>query len=160
MTYGCVPLSANYQAMTDRREMPFSSGQAETAKAPRPLRILVCDDDRDTALTLTAILRDEGHEVTALHSGRNVLSTAIRTEPDVVVLDIHLPDVSGWQLAQTIRARRKKGPLLIGISGVYTASSDRVLANMSGFDHYLVKPYAPAELLALLAPLRDPSARQ
>src|SRR5688500_16680986 len=146
--------------MTDRRELLLSSGHSEPAKAPRPLRILVCDDDRDMALTLMTILRDEGHEVTALHSGRNVLSTAIRTQPDVVVLDIHLPDVSGWQLAQTIRARRTKGPLLIGISGVYTASSDKIVANMSGFDHYLVKPYSPAELLALLAPLQKPSARQ
>ena len=139
--------------------MLSSSGEPEPSKARRPLRILVCDDDRDTALTLMMILRDEGHEVTALHSGRNVLSTATRTEPDVIVLDIHLPDVSGWQLAQTIRARRTKRPLLIGISGIYTAGSDKILANMSGFDHYLVKPYLPAELLALLAPLQSSSAR-
>ena len=146
--------------MTNRRERLFSSGQAEPAKAPRPLRILVCDDDRDTALTLTMILRDEGHEVTAVHSDRNVLNTVIRAEPDVVVLDIHLPDVSGWQIAQTIRARGTKGPLLIGISGVYKGGADRALADVSGFDHYLVKPCAPAELLALLAPLKDPSARK
>lgn len=137
--------------------MLLSSGQAEPAPAPRRLRILVCDDDRDTALTLMMILRDEGHEVTAVHSGRDVLSTVIRTGPDVVVLDIHLPDVSGWQIAQTIRARRLKGPLLIGISGVYKGGADRALANMSGFDHYLLKPCAPAELLALIAPLKDPS---
>src|SRR5687767_6104774 len=124
--------------MTNSRGMLFSSGQAEPANAPRSLRILVCDDDRDTALTLVTILRDEGHEATAVHSGRNVLNTVMRTEPDVVVVDINLPDVSGWQIAQNIRARRSKGPLLIGISGVYKSGSDKALANMSGFDHYLV----------------------
>lgn len=146
--------------MTNTREMLLSSAQAEPAKAPRPLRILVCDDDRDTALTLMMILRDEGHEAIAVHSGRNVLNAVIRDEPDVVVLDIHLPDVSGWQIAQTIRARGRKGPLLIGVSGVYKSGADRALSNMSGFDHYLVKPCAPADLLALLAPLKDPSARK
>jgi CheY-like chemotaxis protein len=56
--------------------MLFSSGQAEPANAPRSLRILVCDDDRDTALTLVTILRDEGHEATAVHSGRTKHSRA------------------------------------------------------------------------------------
>lgn len=139
--------------------MLFSSGQPEPSKAPRALRVLVCDDDYDAASTLVMILRDEGHEATSVHSGRNVLNALIRTEPDAVVLDIHLPDMSGWQVAQTIRARRAKAPLLIGISGVYKSGPDRVLARVSGFDHYLVKPYAPAELLGLLAALKDPTAR-
>lgn len=142
--------------MTNTREMLFSSGQAEPSKAPRPLRILVCDDDRDTALTVMMILRDEGHEVSAVHTGRNVLNAVIRgADLDVIVLDINLPDVSGWQVAQTIRARSTKRPLMIGISGVYTKGADRALANMSGFDHYLLKPCAPADLLKLLEPLRS-----
>jgi DNA-binding response OmpR family regulator len=136
--------------------MLFSSGQAEPSKAPRALRILVCDDDRDTALTLMMILRDEGHEVTAVHSGRNVLNAVIRgANLDVIVLDINLPDVSGWQVAQTLRARGMKRPLLIGISGVYKSGADEALANASGFDHYLVKPCAPGELLQLLKPLSN-----
>jgi DNA-binding response OmpR family regulator len=141
--------------------MLFSSGRAEPSKAPRPLRILVCDDDRDTVLMLMMVLRDEGHEVSAVHAGRNVLSAVIRgTDLDVIVLDINLPDVSGWQVAQTICARGTKRPLLIGISGVYKSGADKALANMSGFDHYLVKPCAPADLLKLLEPLRESSAGQ
>jgi CheY-like chemotaxis protein len=58
------------------------------------------------------ILRDEGHEVTAVHSGRNVLNAVIRgANLDVIVLDINLPDVSGWQVAQTLRARGAKRPV-------------------------------------------------
>lgn len=148
--------------MTSRKETLFSAaGGEEVPKTPRALRILVADDDRDTALTLMMILREEGHDVRAVHNGRNVMSTVIQEDPDAVVMDIHMPDVSGWQVAQTIRARRQtKRPLLIGISGVYKGGSDKILANISGFDHYLVKPCAPAELLALLAPLKAPSARQ
>jgi DNA-binding response OmpR family regulator len=83
----------------------------------------------------------------------------IKFEPDVVVLDINLPDVSGWQLASTIRARRvKKQPLLVGISGVYTKGGDKVLAEINGFDHYLLKPCPPENLLKLLAPLRSPNS--
>ena len=135
--------------------MLFASGQAEPSRAPRSLRILVCDDDSDAALTLMMILRDEGHEVPAVHSGRNVLNAVIRgTELDAIVLDINLPDVSGWQVAQTIRARGTNRPLMIGISGVYKTGADEALANASGFDHYLVKPCAPADLLKLLEPLR------
>ena len=55
-------------------------------------------------------------------------------------------------------AARSERPLLIGISGEYKQGADKVLAQILGFHHYLVKPYAPADLLALLAPLRDPSA--
>jgi DNA-binding response OmpR family regulator len=118
----------------------------------------VADDDRDLVLTQMMLLRNEGHVVRGFHSGRQAMNAVIDFEPDVVLLDINLPDVSGWQLASTIRARPKqKQPLLIGISGVFTKGADRVLAELNGFDHYLVKPYDPNVLLALLGPLRWPS---
>lgn len=89
------------------------------------------------------------------------MGAVIEFDPDVVVLDINLPEMSGWQLASTIRARlTKKQPLLIGISGVFTKGGDKVLAQISGFDHYLLKPYDPNALLGLLAPLSSPSADQ
>lgn len=70
-----------------------------------------------------------------------------------MLLDIAMPELSGWEVARTIRARRGADrPLLIGIRGEYRQGADRVLAQTLGFDHYLVKPYAPADLLALLAP--------
>ena len=105
------------------------------------------------------LLRSEGHEVRGFHLGRQVMRAVIDFDPDAVVLDINMPDVSGWQVASTIRARgTKKQPLLIGISGVFTKGADKVLAELSGFDHYLLKPYDPNVLLALLAPLGSPTA--
>jgi DNA-binding response OmpR family regulator len=117
----------------------------------RPLRIVVADDDRDTELTLTMLLRDEGHEVRGVSSGRHVMGAVIDFDPDVVVLDINLPGMSSWDVARTIRSRRgKKRPVLIGISGEYKHGADKVLAQIMGFDHYLLKPYAPEDLLKLL----------
>lgn len=128
------------------------AGDSEPLKAPSPLVIVIADDDPDMVSTLAMILRDEGHEVRGFHAGRAVMPAVIQLDPDVVVLDINLPEVSGWQLASTIRARHtKKQPLLIGMSGVFTKGPDQVLAQINGFDHYLLKPCDPGALLALIA---------
>ena len=121
-------------------------------KAPRPLRIVVADDDPDMELSLTMLLREEGHEVRGVSSGRHVMGAVIDFDPDVVVLDINLPGAGGWEIARTIRSQRgNRRPMLIGISGEYKHGADRVLAQIIGFDHYLLKPCAPADLLSLLA---------
>ena len=133
--------------------MVFSgAGDSQPSSAPRSLVIVLADDDPDTVSTLAMILRDEGHDVRGVTSGRAVMPAVIQLDPDVVVLDINLPEVSGWQLASTIRARHtRKRPLLIGMSGVFTKGPDQVLAQINGFDHYLLKPCDPIALLALIA---------
>ena len=137
------------------------SSKAEPSKAPRPLRVLIAEDDRDNALTLMMLLREEGHEVRAVHSGRHVMGAILDFEPEVVILDIQLPERSGWEVARTIRARPKhQQPILIGISGEYKQGSDRILSEILGFDHYLLKPCDPNTLLALIAAQRFPSAEQ
>jgi DNA-binding response OmpR family regulator len=135
------------------------SASAESAgrqSAKRTLRILVADDDRDSVLTLKLLLTDEGHEVRGVHSGRHVMGAVIDFDPDVVLLDIAMPDMSGWEVARVIRDRRSaERPLIIGLSGEYRMGADKILAQILGFQHYLVKPYAPADLLALLRPWRN-----
>lgn len=127
-------------------------------QAARELRILIADDDRDSLLTLTMLLREEGHDVLGASTGNQALRVAGDFDPDVVLLDIQLPELSGWEVARAIRARRGHArPLLVGISGEYKLGADKILSEIIGFDHYLVKPYAPADLLALLAPLANQS---
>jgi CheY-like chemotaxis protein len=140
--------------------MLFSgSDQGEPAKAPRPLRVIVADDDRDTVLTLMMLLREEGHDVKGVHSGADVLKSLDAFEPDAVFLDISMPDVSGYEVAKRIIAKRgRRKPLLIGLSGIYRKSPDFLLAQAVGFDHYVTKPYEPSYVLKLLAPLRLPRA--
>ena len=135
--------------MSARRSRP--AGSTGPSGTPRSLRILIADDDPDTVLTLTTLLADEGHEVRSVYSGRDVMDCVIDFDPDVIVLDINLPAKSGWELARSIREQcGKERPMLIGISGEYKHGADRVLSQTLGFDHYLLKPYEPAELIGLI----------
>ena len=123
---------------------------------PKALRILIADDDRDAVLTLMTLLRDEGHDVRGVYKGRQALDAVASFEPDVVLLDIAMPELSGWEVAREIRARYRKHPLIVGISGEYKSPSDAILSEIIGFDHYLTKPYAIEDLVTLIAPLRLP----
>ena len=114
-------------------------------------RILIADDDRDSVLTLMQLLRDEGHATRGVYRGQDVMPALERFDPDVVLLDISMPDASGWDVARDIRRRYGDGrPLLIAISGLYKQSADQILGTMAGFNHYVAKPYDPATLLALI----------
>lgn len=120
----------------------------------RSLRILVADDDRDTVNTLTAILEDEGHKVRPVYSGPDVMGAVRGFEPDAVILDISMPELSGYEVAKQIRTWFVTyRPLLIAVSGIFIKSSDAVLSHAVGFDHHLTKPCNIDELLGLLAPL-------
>ena len=131
-----------------------SSAQGDYYKAARALRIVIADDDPDMVLTLSVLLQDEGHEVREVYSGRHVMGSVIDFDPDVVLLDISLPGLTGWEVAGEIRRRcGTERPALIGISGEYREGADRILSQILGFNHYLVKPCAPADLLKLLAQL-------
>jgi CheY-like chemotaxis protein len=131
-----------------------TSGQGGPSKAPRSLRILIADDERDTVLTLMMLLRDEGYEVRGVYSGRQVLDAVQGFDPDVLLLDIAMPDLSGWEVARTIRTHPDgKRRMLIGISGEYRNSVDKLLSTVVGFDHYLLKPCSPNAITALLEPL-------
>ena len=119
-----------------------------------PLRILVVDDDRDTAMTLAAILRDEGHQVQTVLRGDEALEICRLFRPDAVITDIDLPGESGYAIARELRERhRVLAPLLIAISGKWTKTADRMVGHAVGFDHYLLKPCDIGELLPLLEPL-------
>lgn len=133
-----------------------ATSAGDPRSAGRSLRVLVADDDRDSVLTLMMLLREEGHEVRGVHSGHQVLKAVNEFGPHAVVLDIAMPELSGWEVARKLNERPGHRPLLIGVSGEYKRDPDRILSEIIGFDHYLVKPYAPDALLALLAPLRLP----
>jgi DNA-binding response OmpR family regulator len=115
------------------------------------LRILVVDDEPDVVTTLSALLEDEGYEVRGLHRGSEVMAQVATFDPYAVLLDIAMPDMSGFEVAQQIRRRYgEMKPLLIAISGRYKKAPDKLLAELAGFDHHVAKPYDPVALLALL----------
>jgi DNA-binding response OmpR family regulator len=132
-----------------------ASPASSPKKTGRSLRIVLADDDRDTVEMLSIILRDEGHVVHGVYTGKEVLPAVRTLNPDAVILDIAVPGLSGYAVAQEIRysftdARR---PMLIAISGMWKDQPDKRVAHQVGFDAHLLKPCDPGELLGLLAPL-------
>jgi CheY-like chemotaxis protein len=121
-------------------------------------RILVADDDNDAVVSLTMLLRDEGYEVRGVHRGSDVLQAVFNFAPDVVLLDIGMPQMTGYDVARTLRERYGSArPALIAVTG-RSGKSDRQQALAAGFEHHVAKPYEPRALLALLAQLaRRPS---
>jgi CheY-like chemotaxis protein len=121
------------------------------------LRVVVVDDDPDTVITMLALLREEGYEAEGYGSGRAALEAIAKSDPDVIVSDIGMPAPNGWDVARQVRAMKGAGPrpLMIAISGQYTKSADRVLAQIAGFDFFLTKPCDPQVLMALIERARD-----
>ena len=136
-----------------------SSDAAPASGNALPLRILIADDDRDTAQTLALVLRDEGHEVHTTLRGDEVVDACRLLRPEVVIMDINMPGMSGYAVARELRERHGPlAPLLVAISGVWTQSADAALGKAVGFDHFLMKPCEPRHLLHLLESLRAAQA--
>jgi len=118
------------------------------------LRVLIADDDRDTVLSLATILLQEGHEVREVYRGDAVLDQVLAYKPDVVLLDIGMPGLTGFEVARHVQQQLgRTRPLLIAITA-WKQNSAKVLGKLVGFDHYLTKPYSIDELLGLIAPAR------
>jgi signal transduction histidine kinase/CheY-like chemotaxis protein len=126
----------------------------ETAPGPSAaegLRILVVDDNRDAADTCAALLEVSGHEVQTAYTGARALELAADFRPHVCLLDIGLPDVDGYQVAQRLRTTPPgRDAMLVAVTG-WGQKDDRRRAFAAGFDHHLTKPIAPETLEALLA---------
>ena len=134
-----------------------SSTAKEQAHGRRKLRILVADDERDQVATLAALLIDEGHEVREVYRGSEVTRMVREFDPDIALIDIGMPGMSGYEVARELRIEfGKTRPLLIAITG-WKQSSDRILARLAGFDHHVAKPFDPTALLELIAPLASGS---
>jgi CheY-like chemotaxis protein len=119
----------------------------------RRLRVLVADDERDQVMTLALLLLDEGHEVREVYRGSEVLRMVRDFDPDVALIDIGMPGMTGYDVAREIRQVFGVGrPLLIAVTG-WKQSSDRILARLAGFDHHLPKPFDTSKLLELIEPL-------
>jgi PAS domain S-box-containing protein len=118
-----------------------SPGATETPALSGPaLRVLVVDDNHDAAETLTTFLDMLGLETRAVHSGEEVLEVARAFAPDLILLDIGLPGINGYEVARLVRADPQVGRVrLIALTG-WGADQDRRRALAAGFDHHLTKP--------------------
>jgi PAS domain S-box-containing protein len=102
-------------------------------------RILLIEDNRDSRDMLRTLLELQGHQVYAASDGVAGLETALTVRPDVAFIDIGLPGMDGYQIAQRIKEQGAPHPLLVALTG-YGRAADREKAMQAGFDHHLVKP--------------------
>jgi signal transduction histidine kinase/ActR/RegA family two-component response regulator len=132
---------------TPPRPRPARTRQVSVAAQ----RILVVDDERIAAASLGKWLTLMGHEVRAAHDGVEAVGVAEAFRPDVVLLDISLPKLNGYEVARTIRQQPwSQGMVLIALTG-WGQEADRQRARDAGFDHHLVKPVDHTTLTQLLA---------
>jgi CheY-like chemotaxis protein len=119
--------------------------------AGRGVRVLVVDDCVDLAMSLKMLLKMMGHEVQIAHDGPGALAAYQTHQPDVILLDIGMPGMNGYEIVR--RLRREQGarhPLVVAVSG-YGQDEDKRKAREAGFDTFLTKPVHPKDLAELLA---------
>src|SRR5262245_23589250 len=112
------------------------------------MRILVVDDNRDIVELVQRVLRIEGHEVVIARDGLEALQQELATQPDLVVLDVNLPVLDGWEVCRRIKARRSVPVLLLTVRSERT---DIENSRDAGADAHLLKPFDIAAFLEHIA---------
>lgn len=125
-----------------------------TGQSATKHRLLVVDDNRDAAESMSMLLEMWGHEVAFAFDGPSALQTAEQWRPEAVFLDIGLPGMDGYEVAERLRELpQAKGAVLVAITG-YGQDDDRLRSRRAGIDHHLVKPVAPDALRSLIDSLQ------
>ena len=147
-----LPVLVDAAALTSRAITP---GATVTTTG---LRILIVDDNRDAAEMLAIYLRQGGHDTHTAHDGVDAIDATTRLQPDLVLLDIGLPRLNGYEVARRIREQHKHGcgPALVALSG-WGQDEDRRRSEEAGLDGHLVKP---VDVIALRKLLVDLGARK
>ncbi|WP_144158204.1 response regulator [Paraburkholderia sp. BCC1885] len=123
-----------------------ASATATTRNLEAPLRVLLVDDSVDAATLLSMVLEADGYDVRVAHEATRALEIAAEFTPEIVLLDLGLPGMDGFQLAQAMRKLAcTANSLLIAVTG-YGQAADRLRSQEAGFDHHLVKPVAAEEI--------------
>jgi CheY-like chemotaxis protein len=137
-----------------------SAPPTEKAQPTVPsLRVLVVDDKVDTVTTLALLVKESGHDVRTAYDGSAVLEAALDFRPNVVLLDIGLPGLNGFEVAKQLRQQPTlKNIVLVAMTGD-GQESDRRRSQEAGFDHHLVKPGDFGKVLQILATVSELSAR-
>ena len=137
-----------------------SSSPTETAQPTGPsLRVLVVDDNVDTVTTLALLVKESGHDVRTAYDGSSVLEAALDYRPNVVLLDIGLPGLNGFEVAKQLRQQPAlQNAVLVAMTG-YGGVSDLQRSFEAGFDHHLVKPGDFVKVLQILATVSELPAR-
>ena len=142
-----LPRAAEKPAITE----PVAEPQKVVALGAAQTRVLIVDDNVDAADALAHVLAVAGYHTSVEYSGEAGFSAAERLHPDILLVDIGLPDVSGHEIARRVREQRwAKNARLLAITG-WGGQEDRERSRAAGFDDHLTKPVDPEALLHLIA---------
>jgi CheY-like chemotaxis protein len=139
-------------------ELPEERGAASDCQAQPPTpkrRILVVDDNHDSADTLSTLLRIMDNDVATVYDGLEAVSAAMAFRPDVVLLDIGMPKLNGYDAARRIRGQHDAAMVLVALTG-WGQEQDRCRAKEAGFDYHLTKPVEYQALRDLLNRFAQP----
>jgi CheY-like chemotaxis protein len=131
---------------------PHASNEESAAMPVPPRRVLIVDDNVDAANSLAMILSVSGHTVEAVYNSRDALERAASAKPEVILLDIGLPGMDGYEVAKRLRAAGSNARI-VALTG-YGQSEDVERGRAAGFDAHLVKP---VDIQCLLRNLSEPS---
>jgi signal transduction histidine kinase/DNA-binding response OmpR family regulator len=151
--YGCgAEITITLPCLTDKVLVPRSAIRTTTdLLSGYRVRVLVVDDNADAAESVALFLRLEGHEAITAMDGLQAIELCRSFAPDVVVIDIGLPGLNGYELAQQLRASPESARMhLIALTG-YGQESDIRAAKQAGFDHHFIKPMNPEEIHRVIA---------
>ena len=128
------------------RPQPWYANQV-SAKSKASIRVLFVDDDPATREGYTTYLANSGYDVTPAATGRQALTLASTCSPRVIVLDLGLPDIDGWEVARQLKAGPRTSAIpIIALTGA-DLPHERVSAMRAGCDRHLTKPCSPADLV-------------
>jgi len=143
------PVNGGGLAKPENQEHTAPASQPESVKSAGQ-RMLIVDDNRDAADSLGMLMKVMGNDTRVAYDGREALATASQFHPEVVLLDIGLPTMSGYEVARELRRRPGGATLLLIATTGWGQPSDKEQSREAGFDHHLVKPVDPTALLKLL----------
>jgi PAS domain S-box-containing protein len=134
---------------------PHKSNKEERAAIKSSLRILVVDDNRDGADSLSMMLKMMGNDTRTAYDGEEAVAVAVEFQPDVILLDIGLPKLTGYEACRQIRNQPGGKELVIIAQTGWGQEEDRQRTHEAGFDHHMVKPVDPQALMNLLSELQE-----
>lgn len=124
------------------------------------MKVMVIDDDRDIVMLLSAVLATAGHEVVSATGGARALELLDGEAPDVIILDVQMADLDGWETLERIRAHERAGEVPVLMCTVKSSPSDRIMGWELGCDGYLPKPFDITRLVEEVEEVAGRSADQ
>ena len=125
------------------------------SSSPRGRRVLIVDDNPDVAATLAEVVALLGYDVTEAHDGCSAIDAALRVEPDVIFLDLGLPDIGGHDVARQIRANAgEPSPVIVAVTG-WGRPEDVERSRAAGIDHHVVKPITMQTIITILGTMTE-----